>query len=78
MQHIECNKRVFISSRLIYSLLSWRRERRTTICIGVWRNELDVSDRAGLFLQYYPFYYYIVTVFVAATVCVVLVQDYGG
>ncbi len=40
MQHVERNKCVFISSRLIYSPLAWRRERRTTIC-----NELDVSDR---------------------------------
>lgn len=44
MQHVECNKCVFISSRLIYSLLAWRRERRTT------RNELDVSDHTVFFV----------------------------
>lgn len=75
MQHVECNKCVFISTRLIYSLLSWRRERRTTICIGVWRNELDVSNRA-VFLKYDPFYHYIVTVFVSFRLVCVFVHPY--
>lgn len=75
MQHVECNKCVFISTRLIYSLLSWRRERRTTICIGVWRNELDVSNHA-VFLKYDPFYHYIVTVFVSFWLVCVFVHPY--
>lgn len=72
MQHVECNKCVFISSRLIYSLLAWRRERRTT------RNELDVSDHTVFLLlffsQYDPFYDYIVTVFVSFWLACVFVH----
>lgn len=68
MQHVERNKCVFISSRLIYSLLACRRESRTTICIGVWRNDVDVSYHI-VFLHYDPFYCYIATVFLFARMC---------
>lgn len=46
MQHVERSKCVFISSRLIYSPLAWRWERRTTIY-----NELDVSDHTVFAVQ---------------------------
>lgn len=53
MQHVECNKCVFISTRLIYSLLSWRRERRTTICME--SGEMSLMYRIVLFFAVRPF-----------------------